>query len=451
MIKYFLILINIIFSIEFEAPYMEEYMLDNGMTIILAPTYEQPVVSIEVLVGAGEINAGINKYFVADLTSELMCYENQNYNHDELSKYIDNFGLWGPWSYTAFDYTKFVSRGLKENIENLISLNSEILRYPSYNKKRFNHELNESIRWHKWRVEDRPHRIASFHILNMLTGINMKTFSSDSSSISLEDIKTFYNSYYYPSNIKLIISGDFNLEYAKILIEKYFSNWKEVGDVKSTKKYFSKKSDGINVRFIDQPATKKPYIGIVMPGLSAGDVDFSSFLLVNSILSRGWNGRLFHSNKLISENWDDFDNIIAWERTWNGLLYGSETSYSNIDNIFQAIKNEIKNIKQNNITKSELEAAKQYQIGKSIISFEQPSDWMAWVLGELSAGHSLEDIKSWVNTLEAVTLDDVNMAANKYWDHENFYLIVFGDKDSTETFLNQFENVEYYERFDPSK
>ena len=48
--------------------------------------------------------------------------------------------------------------------------------------------------------------------------------------------------------------------------------------IKSTK-YFTKKSDGINVRFIDQPATKKPYIGIIMPGLSAADVDFSSFLL----------------------------------------------------------------------------------------------------------------------------------------------------------------------------
>ena len=110
MIKYFLILISIIFSLEFEVPYMEEYLLDNGMIIILAPTYDQPLVSIEVLVGAGDINAGINKYFVADLTSDLLRYENQNYNHDELSKYIDNFGLLGPWSYTAFDYTRFDSR-----------------------------------------------------------------------------------------------------------------------------------------------------------------------------------------------------------------------------------------------------------------------------------------------------------------------------------------------------
>ena len=90
-------------------------------------------------------------------------------------------------------------------------------------------------------------------------------------------------------------------------------------------------------------------------------------------------------------------------------------------------------------------------IGKLIISYENPNRWIHWVLGELSAGHSLDDIKNWVNTLESVTLDDVNVAANKYWDHENFYLIVFGDKDSTATFLNQFDNVEMLHHMDTFK
>ena len=145
-------------------------------------------------------------------------------------------------------------------------------------------------------------------------------------------------------------------------------------------------------------------------------------------------------------------NLFIYNIFLTSFCYSLSLEHSDIyDNIFQAIKNEIKNIKQNNITKSELEAAKQYQIGKSIISFEHPSDWMAWVLGELSAGHSLEDIKSWVNTLEAVTLDDVNMAANKYWDHENFYLIVNGNKDSTKAFLKQFDNVEIINHLEINK
>ena len=90
-------------------------------------------------------------------------------------------------------------------------------------------------------------------------------------------------------------------------------------------------------------------------------------------------------------------------------------------------------------------------IGKTILEFESPRNWNRWVINELNAGSSIDKIISWTSNLQAVTLDDVNMAANKYWDHENFYLIVFGDKDSTETFLNQFENIEYYEKFDPLK
>ena len=42
----------------------------------------------------------------------------------------------------------------------------------------------------------------------------------------------------------------------------------------------------------------------------------------------------------------------------------------------------------------------------------------------------------------STSLDKVNKVVNKYLDHENFYLVVSGNKDSTMTFLNQFENVE---------
>jgi hypothetical protein len=49
------------------------------------------------------------------------------------------------------------------------------------------------------------------------------------------------------------------------------------------------------------------------------------------------------------------------------------------------------------------------------------------------------------------SLDKVNKVANKYLDHENFYLIVSGNKDSTMTFLNQFENVEMIHYLDGFK
>ena len=61
------------------------------------------------------------------------------------------------------------------------------------------------------------------------------------------------------------------------------------------------------------------------------------------------------------------------------------------------------------------------------------------------SGKTIENIKNYTNNLKTITLDDVNSAGKKYWDHENFYLIIFGNKDSTATFLKQFDNVEYYQ------
>ena len=82
-----------------------------------------------------------------------------------------------------------------------------------------------------------------------------------------------------------------------------------------------------------------------------------------------------------------------------------------------------------------MQSSKKYDIAHDIISFERPENWSRWVLGELSAVQSLDDIKNWTHNIEVVTLEVVNRTANKYWDHENFYLIVYGNIDLTMTFL----------------
>ena len=47
--------------------------------------------------------------------------------------------------------------------------------------------------------------------------------------------------------------------------------------------------------------------------------------------------------------------------------------------------------------------------------------------------------------VENVTLGEVNNAAKEIFDPNNFMIVVIGNKDSCSTFLDHFENVEYYE------
>ena len=44
------------------------------------------------------------------------------------------------------------------------------------------------------------------------------------------------------------------------------------------------------------------------------------------------------------------------------------------------------------------------------------------------------------------TIDLKNEAAARMFDPDNFMMVVLGNRDSCTTFLEQFENVEYYEQ-----
>jgi len=446
MIKYILILINLVFSIDFEAPYMEKYELENGMSIVLCPIYDQPMIHINTLVKAGVMNGGKHKPIVSALTERLLKYENQHYNHEDLNKYIDNIGVF--WSWAQYDHTMFNLEGMKNNIEQLISFQSEIFRYPKFNKKYFNERKEEMLGWEKRGLEENPEDWAYAHTHNMILGTKINLYYSNN-NITLDDIKTFYNSFYYPKNMILMISGDFNVGHAKILIEKHFGNWKNRREIKSTKKLVSKKSNGIKVRFINSPDLSKPTIRIAMPAVSIENPDFLSFYSAFHIIGKGRNSRIYNSINSIPGNWEEnYYSAFAWERTHAYFVYQYKSSYTNIDKVYDLIINEFNNIGKNNIINDELQFIKKKEIGETILEFESPRDWNRWVINELNAGSSIDKIISWTSNLQAVSLNDVNGAGKKYWDHENFYLIVFGNKDSTEIFLNQFENIEYYEKFD---
>ena len=50
--------------------------------------------------------------------------------------------------------------------------------------------------------------------------------------------------------------------------------------------------------------------------------------------------------------------------------------------------------------------------------------------------------------INEVSLEEVNAAAKKMFDPNNFMMVVIANKDSSATFLEQFENYEYYEQWD---
>ena len=98
------------------------------------------------------------------------------------------------------------------------------------------------------------------------------------------------------------------------------------------------------------------------------------------------------------------------------------------------------------IDEDELESAKKIISNNLKFKLNKPKDFTHFIQSEYNVnGYNLETISSGLIKLNDVSLDDVNKAAARIYNPNNFILLVMGKKDSCATFLDQFEDVEYYE------
>ena len=123
MFKYFIILTQLIFCLDFDYPDIEKYELNNGMTILLSPNYQQPMIFITFYISAGIIDGEKNKQGIFSIIEE-MFQESQNYTKKEFNLAKSKAGSWNSW--VMDDGTIFQTKLLKEDLDLAIGLYSEM-------------------------------------------------------------------------------------------------------------------------------------------------------------------------------------------------------------------------------------------------------------------------------------------------------------------------------------
>ena len=121
--------------------------------------------------------------------------------------------------------------------------------------------------------------------------------------------------------------------------------------------------------------------------------------------------------------------------------------YSYLEKFYFELISEFKKLTNNSISKEELELAKATRINDYQNKTYTPKKLNDFIQHYYNRnGYSLEKISNMITDINAVTIEDVNAAAIKVFDPNNFVMAIAGDKDSCATFLSQFQNIEYYER-----
>ncbi len=276
---------------------VEQYQLDNGLTVLLSEDHALPVVSVEVLylVGSGHERQGRTGF--AHLFEHLMFQGSEHFNQEYFKPYEPIGGIVN--GTTSRDRTNFFEVVPSNYLATPLWLESDRMRdlLPALTQEKLDNQREVVKNERRQRYENAPYGMASWYLAEALyppghpyrhTPIGSH---EDLTAATLDDVKGFFRQYYVPANAALAVVGDFPSAETKQLIAQYF------GPIPGGERAPRPNADVppptmVHWQKTDDVPLPRVYLAWHTPALFApGDAELD---LLSSVLSGGKSSRLYY-------------------------------------------------------------------------------------------------------------------------------------------------------------
>ncbi|MDT0677779.1 M16 family metallopeptidase [Autumnicola musiva] len=416
----------------------KSFTLDNGLNVLVVENHKLPRVSMALRLDNPPHAEG-NKAGISSLTGDLLGTGTQNISKDKFNEEVDFLGA----------RLNFYSSGANANtlskyFPRVLELLAEGALNPKFTQEEFEKAKDrqvESLKANQKDVSFNASRVRSALAYGKDHPYGEFITQETVQDVSLEDTKNFYKNYFAPQNAYLVVVGDVSFSNVKKLVKKNFSNWKKSSIPENNLPAVSN-VESTQINFVDMPNAVQSEIAVVNTiDLKMKDEDYFPVLLANKILGGGGEARLF-----LNLREDKGYTYGAYSRTGNDK-YGATTFTASAsvrnavtDSAVVAFLDEIYKMRNEQVTKQELENAKAKYTGDFVLSLEQPS-----TLASLALDVETEDLpedfyEKYLERINDVSTEDVQRVAKKYFLADNARIVVVGKGSEV---LENLEKVSY--------
>jgi zinc protease len=276
---------------------VEQYQLDNGLTVLLSQDETLPVVATEVLYLVGSAHEAQGRTGFAHLFEHLMFQGSKNFDKEYFQPYESIGGHVN--GTTNRDRTNYFERVPANYLELPLWMESERMEnlLPALDQQKLDNQRDVVKNERRQRYENEPYGMFWWHLGEMLYPkghpYRHATIGSheDLSAATLDDVRAFFQRYYVPANAVLTVVGDFEKGSTKALIEKYFGHMPSGTRAPAPEATMPTLSGISKLVVEDDVNLPRLYLAWHSPALyEPGDAELDLF---SSILSDGKSSRLF--------------------------------------------------------------------------------------------------------------------------------------------------------------
>lgn len=399
---------------------IHEFVLDNGLRVLLFPDPSKPQVTVNLTVFVGSRHEGYGEAGMAHLLEHMLFKGTPD--HPNIPKVLKDHGAEFNGT-TWLDRTNYYETlpASPENLEFAIRLEADRM-VNSYVKAEDLASEMTVVRNEFERGENSPTSILGQRMMSAAFqwhnyGQSTIGNRADIERVPIQNLQAFYRRYYQPDNAMLVIAGQFDPEQALSLAEKYFGALPAPERELPSTYTEEPAQDGerlVTLRRVGELAL----CGAIYHICSGAHPDYVPLDVLEHILTSSPSGRLYKA--LVETKRAASVSGAAYALHDPGVLrFMVDVSPGNDPrDVLASLTEIVETIGEEGVTEEEVERAKRYWM-KTWEMAMNDSSRLAIQLSEWAAQGDWRLIFLYRDRLEAVTPEMVNAVAKKYLRRNN--------------------------------
>lgn len=390
------------------------YKLDNGQTVVVQEVKNNPIVTIDTWIKTGSIDEEDSNNGVAHFLEHLFFKGTKTHEPGEFDKILETKGAITNAA-TSKDFTHYYITIPSKDFDLAMDLHGDMILHPLIPRKEMEKERKVVLEEISKDLNS-PTKIMQDNLNSMLYTTHpykRKVIGRSDviETITRDQVLSFYNKNYSPSNMVTVIIGDVDANHAiEKTKEAFNAEYK-----KQTKTIYTKEApltkQQKKVEYLD---TESGYMVIGFRGTPIDDKDSYALDVLATILGDGRSSVL---NQVLKEKKRIAFSVDAGNSTFrdDGIFYISAnyepTKYKIVqDTIF----NEIEKIQKNGVTDDQLKLAKNIIERSTYYSRESITNIATEIGYTMALTNDIKFYDTYLDNIKNVSKEDVKKVAEKY-------------------------------------
>lgn len=396
---------------------VNEYMLDNGLKVLIIEDHKAPTATFQIWYRVGSRNEKTGKTGLSHLLEHMMFKGTKNHGPKTFSQTIQRAGG-ADNAFTSKDYTGYFELLASDRISLPIDLEADRMQNLILTKESVLSERDVVMEERRMRYEDDPQN----YVMEEVFAAAFKNhpyrwpvigWMSDLKTLNPEDLVSHYRTYYAPNNAVIIVVGDVNQQEILGRIKAAFGgippgpplpemNTEEDGQKGERRIYVKKEAE-------------LPYVLSVYKVPNITHEDGYALDVLGSILSDGKSSRLYRSlvyeKQMAISAWAGYEGL--YKDPFLFFMGATAGQGKKIEDVEKAMLEEIEKIKNELPSAQEVQRAKN-QVEASFIMQQDSIYMQAKTIGSFEMTVGWRFIDNYLEGVRTVTPEDVSRVARKY-------------------------------------